>query len=299
MTQQDLIPHEFILNLMQDVNMKFVRIPAGSFLMGSRTDKIEAFTEEKPSHKIYLDEYWLAKTPVTVMQFAEFVNASGYQTTAEQQGFAHVWIESKWFETKGACWKHPHGPDSNIDKKSNHPVTQVSWVDALAFTNWMTELVKTHQNQRSVFMSPELAPGSCVHLPSEAQWEKAARGTEGLIYPWGNESPNGSYCNFNFEIKDTTEIGIYSPLGNSPFNCLDMAGNVFEWCNDWYQEDYYQQIPIKNPNGPAPGHFKVVRGGSWRSEDTLFIRSANRYRRKPLNMYYDNGFRCALHIPGN
>jgi formylglycine-generating enzyme required for sulfatase activity/predicted Ser/Thr protein kinase len=162
---------------------------------------------------------------------------------------------------------------------STHPVTGVDWNNAAAYCEWA---------QRQ--------------LPNEAQWEKAARGTDGRIYPWGNQDPDCTLANsYNNAIGkncvgSTTPIGSY-PYGASPYGALDMAGNVWEWVDDWYQSDYYADSPERNPTGPTSGEDRVLRGGSWNYHWSS-LRTSNRRGNNP-DLRHDNfGFRCAV-LPGN
>ena len=182
--------------------------------------------DEKPQHRVYLPDFYIARCPVTNAQFEAFAKTRGHKTTAEKQGFGWAWTGSKWEQVKGADWRHPGGPKTGIAQKADHPVVQVSWDDTVAFCQWLSE-----------------ATGQPFHLPSEAEWEKAARGAKGRLYPWGNEPPTDKLCNFNMNVRDTTPVGAY-PQGATPdTGILDLAGNVWEWCSDWYDANYYTDSP--------------------------------------------------------
>ena len=154
-------------------------------------------------------------------------------------------------KAKGLSWSMPQD-------KEKHPVVEVSWDDAVAFCVWASQVT-----------------GCKVTLPIEAQWEKAARGTDGRIYPWGNGAPNANLANFNMNVKDTTEVGKYSPAGDSPYGLADTAGNVWEWVTDWLDENYYAKSPSSNPQGPTTGQYRVLRGGGWNSYSSS-VRAAYR-----------------------
>ena len=255
-------------------------IPEGEFLMGSESS--DAWAHEAPQHSVYLDSFWMYISEVTNAQFQKFVQDTGYRTTAEQRGGSYVYIAGGWVEVDGASWTSPSGPGSTIDGRGSHPVIQMSWFDASAYCEW--------------------AGG---HLPTEAEWEKAARGLDGKKYPWGDTNTVRGYANFcdkdcPFESADldwndgyafTAPVGSY-PSGSSPFGLLDMAGNAWEMVQDWYDENYYNQSPVKNPQGPTTGTRRVLRGGSWGNGEGP-LRTSFRYWYDPENAFSFYGFRCS------
>jgi len=247
----------------------YVHIPEGGFIMGSE----EGDADERPQHKVYLDDYWIMKTEVTNAQYQKFIYAGGYTNPDYWDEDAPEWLEKK---TKPSCW------DDHTLNKSQHPVVCVSWREAKAYTLWLSAML-------------DLEFG----LPTEAQWEKAARGPDGYLYPWGNDW-DGTKLNFcdkscptnpvDKNLDDgypyTAPVGSY-PSGISPYKLLDMAGNVWEWTSDWYGEEYYSHSPERDPLGPANGEFRVIRGGSWNYTRQDF-RVANRVTNRGL---YHGGLR--------
>ncbi|MCH8294118.1 formylglycine-generating enzyme family protein [Candidatus Poribacteria bacterium] len=169
----------------------------------------------------------------------------------------------------------PRFYDNPRFNEPNCPVVGVSWYDAQAFLNWLNEL--TDESYR---------------LPTEAEWEKTARGTDGRMYPWGNEW-DVSKGNFGeSRLKHTTPVGSY-PEGVSPYGCYDMGGNVYEWCSDWSHPETYKYSPAHNPQGPIDGRRKVIRGGSWLPRGQFAARCANRAGYEPVQAVHNVGFRIA------
>ena len=219
---------------------EMVPVPAGEFLYGGDRQKVS------------LPEFWIDKTPVTNREFARFVQATGYETIAERTGIGCANIGGKWQDIQGADWRHPGGPGTDIQSKTHHPVVQVSWADAAAYATWAGK-----------------------RLPTEQEWEKAARGVDGREYPWGNKEPTRELCNFGQNEQGTTPVGTYSPQGDSPYGCADMAGNVWEWTASQHEDGG-----------------RVLRGGGW-SHPAEYVRPALRSPHHPDDRYDTDGFRCA------
>jgi formylglycine-generating enzyme required for sulfatase activity len=263
-------------------NMVMVFVPEGNFQMGSN----DGPDYEKPKHTVWLDAFWIDQTEVNNAQFEKFVKESSYETDAEIANWGYVFDMSsvKWLKVTGVNWRHPHGPTSNLDGLENHPVTYMSWNDASAFCKWAGR-----------------------RLPSEAEWEKAARGTDYRLYPWGDQKPGNNLLNFadknislSWADKNTDDgytftspVGHY-PEGASPYGALDMAGNVWEWVNDWFDQNYYLSQTIwRNPTGPSTKSGRVLRGGSW-YDSGIVSRSSFRLGYYPMDGYAYYGFRCAV-----
>ena len=243
--------------------------------------------DEQPVHEVYLDAYWIDRTEVTNAMFARFVAQTGFQTQAERTGWSRVYFpeNDKFEKIAGADWRHPEGPESSITGLDNYPVVNVSWHDAWAYCLWA--------NRR---------------LPTEAEWEKAARGTDERLFPWGNALPDGTRLNyadrrFSDKFGDQSQddgyaraapVGSY-PAGASPYGALDMAGNVWEWTMDWHMDDYYAHSPHDNPIQEIETLARVVRGGSW-STPANVVRVVNRNWDAQESARSILGFRCVLPV---
>ncbi len=317
------IPRRFASNNSAPPHNNMVQIPDGTFMMGG--DNNQAKNDELPKHKVTISSFWMDKTPVTNAQFQEFVNATKYVTTAENKPdwevlkfqappntpkpsedmlvpASLVFIQQNqlvplndpalwWAWMPGANWLHPHGPQSEITGL-DHPVVHVSWDDAKAYCKYL--------NKR---------------LPTEAEWEWAARGDlENNIYPWGNEPANEGQIKantwqgnfpYNNTLLDkyfyTSPVGTFAPNG---YGLYDMAGNVWEWVADWYSYDYYTSVKngVTNPKGPTSSkdpedHLtpkKVLRGGSFLCDEQYCTgyRVSARMRTSPDTSMEHLGFRC-------
>jgi len=259
-----------------------VYVPAGTFVMGSDDDE-DLVYPAGPKHTVAVDAFWIYQHEVTNAQFRKFVAETGYTTSREEAGKSWVFQDGDWGWVSGANWAAPQGPGSDLDGLDDHPAVHVSWFDAAVYCAW--------------------AGG---RLPTEAEWEKAARGEDGRTYPWGENAPSGKRVNFcdlncesigaNLAADDgyalTAPVGIY-PDGASPFGVFNMAGNVYEWVGDWYEYDYYETSPDVNPTGPERGDRRVVRGGCWAGQPkilTAWFRKAE-FPDFSSDTY---GFRCVL-----
>jgi formylglycine-generating enzyme required for sulfatase activity/calcineurin-like phosphoesterase family protein len=217
-----------------------VLVKGGKFMRGSSEDDADAYDDENPQREIYLDDFMIGKYPVTNEEFKEFVDDGGY----DREEF---WTKKGWWwreENESSKPKYWHDRKWN---GPNFPVVGISWYEAEAYANWLSERT-----------------GHQYRLPTEAEWEKAARGTKGLKYPWGDEF-NRYLCNSSESGLNRTSPAGISPKGKSPYGCFDMAGNVWEWCSDWYNGEYYEDSYDRNPRGPSNGAVRVDRGGSWLS----------------------------------
>ena len=245
-----------------------VYVPAGAFKMGDNFGDGE--TRERPVHTVTLDAYYIGKFEVTNGEWRKFRDDAAYN-------------DPKYWPNKLAVpkdqipyWTDPKNHGGGTPDSDRYPVLGVNWDAAVAYCNWLSE--KT---------------GKTYRLPTEAEWEKAARGTDGRKYPWGNTIDH-TYAMY---VKDANFVTAAAAgqfeKGASPYGAMDMAGNVMEWCSDWYRRDYYSISPTKNPQGPESGAYRVVRGGSF-FEDAFDLRSYRRSASWPsFQSHRMTGFRVA------
>ena len=301
-----------------------VLIPSGTLDMGGDNDQADA--DEFPKHQVIVDSFWMDVTEVTNAQFQAFVEATGYVTVAERP---IVWEElaqtlppgtpripdsllqpgslvfvptnspvalddvSQWWKwTIGADWLHPEGPGSSIVCKEDYPIVHIAWEDAAAYAEWAGK-----------------------RLPTEAEWEWAARGgLEKMIYPWGDEDvnvgkPKANFWQGVFPFQNTEKDGFFgvAPVKSfapNGYGLYDMAGNVWEWCSDWYKYDFYQQAAASSDilHGPSSSFDpdepytpkRVMRGGSFLCNDDYCsgYRVARRMKSSPDTGLNHTGFRC-------
>jgi formylglycine-generating enzyme required for sulfatase activity len=245
-----------------------VYVPAGEFLMGSTDADAKAAGDEKPQHCVYLDAFWIDRTEVTNAQYVQFLNALGEHTGAcAGRDCAETVVEDKYSHIIGREGRYEVEPGFE-----DHPVTQVSWYGAVAYCEW-----------------------AGARLPTEAEWEKAARGVDGRLYPWGSKAADCRKAQYGDCGGETVPAGS-RPAGASPYGSLDMAGNVWEWVADWYDPEHYGSSPEQNPQGPATGRYKVFRGGAW-GYPPAFIRASDRARNQPTYAGFGLGFRCGAAGP--
>ena len=268
----------------------WITIPAGKFVMGSRDDDKDAYDNERPQHTLEIPyDYRIARYPVTNAEFRAFVDATRHKTTAEAQGSSRARKKQSgnWEDVKGADWRHPQGPDSSLDRLDRHPVVHISWHDAREYCEWLTQALRQKK---------EIGAIEIVRLPTEAEWEKAARGEYGKVYPWGDEW-DPIRCNTSEKGPGaTTPVGQYSPQGDSPYGVADIAGNVWEWC-----QSLKKAYPYKAEDGREDlkaDDIRVLRGGSFDS-DRRFVRCAFRDYGHPDVRYDYNGFRVVVVSTGS
>ena len=249
-TNQKYTENGYLVEVLSGI--EFVRVPAGKFLMGSTKENKSAYDDERPQHTVDIPyDYWMARNPIT----NELYNAY----------------------TKAKNIKHPV---DGWEKKKDHPVTYVKWIDAIAYCRWLNGLIKA-----------ELPSGLIFRLPTEAEWEKAARGTDGLEYPWGNQFDKNK-CNTSEGRKGgTIPVRQYSPQGDSPYGCADMSGNVWEWTRS-LKKAYPYNVKDGREDIKASGA-RVLRGGSF-NYNGRYARCACRLDYDFTNFSNSLGFRVVV-----
>ena len=237
--------------------MPMMLIPAGKAPIGRNDDALDS----RPQHIVALDAFLIDKYPVTNRMFSQFLNEMGNQTEGG----------TKWYDdmAKNARLKLSGNSWFVMRTYSEHPIVSVSWYGAAAYCRWVGG-----------------------RLPTEAEWEKAARGMDDRLYPWGNQPPSYEVANYQGYQVSTSPVGTF-PKGASSYGLLDMAGNVWEWVSDWYGHDYYARSLLINPHGPDTGVTKVMRGGSWFNIDRHLKVSYRSYC-NPATRTANLGFRCVV-----
>jgi formylglycine-generating enzyme required for sulfatase activity len=274
-----------------DLNLpEFIPLDGGEFWMGSTEEEVARVIEatgkdwakrELPRHRVHVDGFALAKYPTTNAMFARFIEDGGYTNPAWWQDVPEAFwrgdgtVKDWWGDVRS----RPRYWEDERFSGPNQPVVGVSWYEAVAYCRWLTAT---------------LDDGHRYRLPTEAEWEYAARGPEGRRYAWGGSWERGRANTGELNLERTTPVGIF-PDGVTPEGLLDLTGNVWEWCADWYDEETYARRAgslVRNPQGPEQGSSKVLRGGSWYSEP-LVVRCASRRGNLPDIHNVNHGFRVA------
>lgn len=248
-----------------------MRIPAGEFLMGTA----DAGADERPVHRVFISEFFMGRFAITNDEYARFIKATGHPAPSLRDlPLIATGGRDAVFKELAApyLWEGENPPPGH----GSHPVVLVSFDDAAGYCRWLSDSTER-----------------VVRLPTEAEWEKAARGgVEANRYPWGDEI-DASHCNFLDDPaakpqRGTRQIGTYPP---NAFGLSDVAGNVWEWVSDWYDAEYYGRGEAKDPGGPNTGNQRIVRGGSWVNDDKTMLRCAYRHKVPPDTYAYSIGFR--------
>jgi formylglycine-generating enzyme required for sulfatase activity len=262
--------------MVSDLAPELALIPAGEFLMGAEDGE----DDERPIHRVHLDDFLIGVRPVTSAEYARFVRDTGHRSPAIYDLPVVVTAggpeRERSFRLIGAAyvWEDGQPPRDRLD----HPVTLVRHDDAAAYCSWLSAVT-----------------GRPFRLPTEAEWEKAARGgAESKRYPWGDRLDR-NMANFLVDPALKATQGT-TPCRSYPANAhglFDMAGNVWEWVSDWYDARYYATGEPRNPTGPAAGHLRLVRGGSWLVADVRMLSCSHRHKVPPDTYSYAIGFRVA------
>ncbi len=251
---------------------EMIKVKGGTFKMGSKDT--EAKEDESNVHEVKVNDFYIGRFEITVAQFKSFVEITDYQTEAERIGKSYIYTGS-WKNMKGINWRHDARGNLRPQTEYDHPVVHVSWNDATAYCKWLT--IQTKKPFR---------------LLTEAEWEFAARGglqSKNTKYSGGTNTDEIAWYISSSQDKGTFPVGTKKP---NELKIHDLSGNVYEWCADWYDSEYYMSSPSDNPQGVPNGISKVVRGGSW--HDTAEKnRVASRFNGSPSYCGYNIGFRVA------
>ncbi len=247
------------------------RIPAGDFLMGAA----DAEEDERPVHHVFVSEFFIGRFPVTQDEYARFVRATGHPPPAIRE-LPMITLAGRDALFRELATPYEWDRDQPPAGHGSHPVVLVTYEDAVAYFGWLSDVL-----------------GRVARLPTEAEWERAARaGVDGQRYPWGNDI-DASRGNFlvdsaNKRERGTRPTGTYAP---NAYGLYDVSGNVWEWVSDWYSADYYGMGEMRDPRGPEFGTMRIVRGGSWVNDDVSMLRCAYRHKVPPDTYAYSVGFR--------
>jgi sulfatase modifying factor 1 len=277
-----------------------VEIPGGAFAMGDDSAWAYPGDGEGPVHDVIVGAFAIDRYTVTNAAFAAFADATGHVSEAERYGWSFVFggflpdefpdtrgvVGAEWWrQVFGADWRHPDGPQSSLDERMDHPVVHVSWTDAQSYCAW-----------------------SGTRLPTEAEWEYAARAGSASPFPWGDDlEPGGKHCMNVFQgafpnentcadgYAGTAPVDAYPP---NAFGLHNVTGNIWEWCADWYGADYYAKGATEDPPGPESGTHRVTRGGSYLCHDSYCrrYRVSARQATEPASSTGNVGFRVAADL---
>jgi formylglycine-generating enzyme required for sulfatase activity len=278
-----------------------VRLPGGTFLMGAEDGLAYPADGEGPVRDVTLSPFWIDRCAVSNADFARFVADTGHVTDAERLGWSFVFAgllpddfpatrgvaaAPWWRQVFGASWRRPEGPHSHLDGRADHPVVHVSWFDVAAYAAWAGK-----------------------RLPTEAEWEYAARGgLSAKVYPWGDQLAPGGVPRANtwqgvFPTENTCEDGFYGtcPVNAFPpngFGLFNVVGNVWEWCGDWFSTGWRRGVSARDPLGPPDGEERVLKGGSYLCHASYCARyrPAARMGSSPDSTAGNAGFRCARDV---
>ena len=262
-----------------DIAPELALIPAGEFLMGSADGE----DDERPVHRVHLDDFLLGVQPVTNADYLRFVQATGHRPPAI---YELPLVVTAGGAERERTYRRVGGPyvwdgGRPASERAHHPVTLVRHEDAAAYCSWLAA-----------------TSGRPFRLPTEAEWEKAARGgTASKRYPWGDRLDR-TMANFLVDstLKTTNGTTPCRSFPPNPFGLFDMAGNVWEWVYDWYDPQYYETADARDPAGPPQGHQRILRGGSWLSADVRMLTCSHRHKVPPDTYWYAIGFRVACSV---